>query len=133
MYLGLDLGGSGTRAALVDTDGQLLATGTGGPSGHLGGPAGRRLLARSLDATLASIGPLVGAEPCVIYAGTTGLSIPGRRDSLFLEFSRRFPTATVHVSNDALIAVWGGLAGREGVAVLAGTGSIALARSADGR
>ena len=41
--------------------------------------------------------------------------------------------ARVHVSNDALIALWGALAGREGVAVLAGTGSIALARSADGR
>ena len=27
MYLGIDLGGSGTRAALVDGDGQLLATG----------------------------------------------------------------------------------------------------------
>jgi glucosamine kinase len=132
MYLGLDLGGGGTRAALVDGAGQVLATGKGGPSGHLGGPAGRRLLVRALDVTLAPIAPLIGKQ-CVIHAGTTGLSIPGRRESLFLEFSRRFPLADVHVSNDALIALWGGLAGREGVAVLAGTGSIALARSADGR
>src|SRR5579859_2921643 len=134
MYLGIDLGGRGTRAVLVDDNGQLLATGQGGPSGHLGGPAGRRLLGRALDATLAPIAPLIhGAKSCVIHAGTTGLSIPGRGESLFLEFSRRFPGAEVHVSNDALIALWGGLAGREGVAVLAGTGSIALARASDGR
>ncbi|HLZ26724.1 MAG TPA: BadF/BadG/BcrA/BcrD ATPase family protein [Chloroflexota bacterium] len=134
MYLGIDLGGSGTRAVLVDGNGQLLATGQGGPSGHLGGPAGRRLLGRALDATLAPIAPLIhGAKSCVIHAGTTGLSIPGRGESLFLEFSRRFPGADVRVSNDALIALWGGLAGRQGVAVLAGTGSIALARAADGR
>src|ERR1700736_2604563 len=126
MYLGIDLGGSGTRAALVEGAGHVLATGKSGPSGHLGGPAGRRLLGRALDAALASIVPLIGSEPCVIHAGTTGLSIPGRSDSLALEFSRRFPQATVHVSNDALVALWGGLAGHEGVAVLAGTGSIAL-------
>jgi N-acetylglucosamine kinase-like BadF-type ATPase len=59
MYLGIDLGGSGTRAALVDDDGQLLATGKGVPSGHLGGPAGRRLLVRALDNTLAPIAPRV--------------------------------------------------------------------------
>jgi N-acetylglucosamine kinase-like BadF-type ATPase len=47
--------------------------------------------------------------------------------------SARFPTAEAHISNDALIALWGGLADRDGVAVLAGTGSIALARSGDGR
>lgn len=134
MYLGIDLGGSGTRAALVDSGGQLLAAGRGGPSGHLGGPAGRRLLGRALDATLAPIAPLIKADrSCVIHAGTTGLSIPGRSESLYLEFSRRFPAADVRVSNDALIALWGGLAGREGVAVLAGTGSIAMARAADGR
>jgi N-acetylglucosamine kinase-like BadF-type ATPase len=39
----------------------------------------------------------------------------------------------VIVSNDAVIAQWGGLGGQPGVAVLAGTGSIALARGADGR
>jgi N-acetylglucosamine kinase-like BadF-type ATPase len=134
MYLGIDFGGSGTRAALVDGGGELRATGKGGPSGHLGGPAGRRLLGRALDATLAPIAPLLlHSTACVIHAGTTGLSVPGRGESVALELSRRFPLAEVHVSNDALIALWGGLAGREGVAVLAGTGSIALARSADGR
>src|SRR5438128_61933 len=54
-FVGLELGGSGTRAALVDADGNLLATGQGVSSGHLSGAAGRRHLARALDGTLASI------------------------------------------------------------------------------
>jgi glucosamine kinase len=132
-FVGLDLGGSGTRAALVDADGNLRATGQGISSGHLSGAAGRRHLGRALDAALASVAPLIAGEQCVIHAGTRGLSIPGRRESLSLELSARFPNAQTHISNDALIALWGGLGGREGVAVLAGTGSIALARSGDGR
>jgi N-acetylglucosamine kinase-like BadF-type ATPase len=133
LYVGLDLGGSGTRAALVDADGRLLASGTA-QTGLLGaGAAGRRHLARALDAALASIAPRVGPERCSVFAGTRGLSIPGRRESLMLELSTRFSDAEVRVSNDALIALWGALAGRQGVAVLAGTGSIALARSEDGR
>jgi N-acetylglucosamine kinase-like BadF-type ATPase len=132
-FVGLDVGGSGTRAALVDADGDLLATGQGISSGHLSGAAGRRHLGRALDGALASIAPLIAGEQCVIHAGTRGLSIPGRRENLSLELSARFPSAQTHISNDALIALWGGLGGREGVAVLAGTGSIALARSGDGR
>ena len=133
LYVGLDLGGSGTRAALVDADGRLLASGTA-KTGLLGvGAAGRRHLARALDAALASIAPRVGGEPCSVFAGTRGLSVPGRRESLMLELTNRFSGAEVRVSNDALIALWGALAGRQGVAVLAGTGSIALARSENGR
>ena len=134
LFIGLDLGGSGTRAALADTTGRVLASGRG-PTGLRGGSgaAARRQLSRALAHALAPIAPLVAGEACVAFAGTRGLSITGRRDSLLLELKLRLPTAEVHVSNDALIALWGGLAGREGVAVVAGAGSIALARGADGR
>ena len=132
LYLGIDLGGSGTRAALAGADGHIVATGTG-PSGlHGRGSAGRRHLKRALDAALAAIAPTVGDQPCRVFAGTRGLSIPGRRENLQLELTSRFRGGDVQVSNDALIALWGGLAGRQGVAVLAGSGSIALARTAGG-
>ena len=111
-YVGLDLGGSGTRASLVDADGRLLASGTA-PTGLQGaGAAGRRHLSRAPDAALASIVPQASGERCKIFAGTRGLSIPGRRETLVLELSNRFPAAEVRVSNDALIALWGALAGR---------------------
>jgi N-acetylglucosamine kinase-like BadF-type ATPase len=133
VFIGIDLGGSGTRAALVAADGSVLATGRG-PSGLWGGAAtrpaaGRRHLARALNAALAPIAARAGREAGVVFAGTRGLSVAGRRESLYLELRTRFPSADVQVANDALIGLWAGLAGQPGVAVVAGAGSIALARS----
>jgi N-acetylglucosamine kinase-like BadF-type ATPase len=133
LFVGLDLGGSGTRAALANADGEVLATGLGPSAGHAMGASGRRQLARSVAAALAPIARRTRGSDCVVWAGTTGLSIPGRRDWLALELTSAFPGGRVEVSNDAHIALWGGLGAGAGVAVLAGTGSIAMARSADGR
>src|SRR5437660_7254985 len=95
LYIGLDLGGSGTRAALVDASGDVLGFGVGPPLGHLAGAAGRRRVARSLTTALAGITPLVRDATAVVWAGTTGLSLPGRRDMLALELTTRFPDARV--------------------------------------
>ncbi|MBV8717861.1 MAG: hypothetical protein JO020_10605 [Chloroflexi bacterium] len=131
LFIGIDLGGSGTRAALADADGAVLAIGRG-PTGLLARGGARRHLARALDAALAPIAAQVGDAECAVFAGTRGLSVPGRRELLELELHTRFPGARIRVTNDALIGLWGGLGGEPGVAVLAGSGSIALARNADG-
>jgi N-acetylglucosamine kinase-like BadF-type ATPase len=139
LYIGIDLGGSGTRAALAMADGEVLATGVGGPSGAHGGAAGRRHIERALDAALAPIAPrpkrddTCSLDTCSVYVGLRGLSVPGRRDAVAVYLSARLPQAQVKISNDATIALWGGLGGGDGVAVLAGTGSIAVARLKDGR
>ena len=80
LYVGLDLGGSGTRAALADAEGTVLATGQGRPIGHRRERRGSAPVGRSLDAALAPIAARVGTAPCVVHAGTRGLSLPGRRD-----------------------------------------------------
>jgi N-acetylglucosamine kinase-like BadF-type ATPase len=129
LFVGIDLGGSGTRAALVEADGTLLATGRG-PTGLRGGSSAGRQLARALDAALAPIASRVGSAACAVFAGTRGLSVPGRRERLELELTTRFRQARVQVANDALVGFWGGLAGQPGVAVVAGAGSIAFARDA---
>ena len=133
-FIGVDLGGSGTRAALADDTGEVLAIGRA-PTGLFGDNAAsaRRALAHALEQALAPMRQLVGGQLCAVCAGTRGLSIPGRRDLLLLELKERLPGTEVRVTNDAFIALWGGLAGREGVAVVAGSGSIALARDGHGR
>jgi N-acetylglucosamine kinase-like BadF-type ATPase len=133
LYVGLDAGGSGTRAALASASGELIAIGQGGPSGVLGGAAGQRILRRALAEALAPIVSGARSEPVTVHAGLRGLSIPGRREAALAELQAHFPRQRISISNDALIAQWGGLGGQPGVALLAGTGSIALARHADGR
>jgi N-acetylglucosamine kinase-like BadF-type ATPase len=131
-YLGIDAGGTGTRAVLVTADGQLVAIGKGSPTKQLIGAAGRRGIEQAVDATLA---PLVriGRRACVVQAGVTGITVPGKREAFSAAVRARLPHARIHVTHDAAIAAAGALAGAEGVAVVAGSGSIALARSADGR
>jgi N-acetylglucosamine kinase-like BadF-type ATPase len=133
LYVGVDAGGSGTRAALARADGDVLGAGQGGPSNHASGEAGRQRLFGALTAALEPLRPLVGDRECVVHAGVTGVSIPGKRDGVIECVTALFPRSHVHVSNDASTAVIGALAGREGVGVLSGTGAIALARTADGR
>jgi glucosamine kinase len=133
LFVGVDLGGGGTRAALVDAEGEVLVVGSGPPAGYATGATGRRHVARALAAALAGIAPRIAGESCGVWAGTTGLSIPGRRDWLALELTTRLPGGHVEVSNDAHIALFGALGTDPGVAVLAGTGSIAMARTSDGR
>ena len=133
LYVGIDAGGSGTRAALARADGEVLGVGLGGPSNHLSGEAGRRRLYSAFAAALEPLLPLVGNNECVVHAGVTGISIPGKRDVVVESISTLLPRSLVHVTHDASAAVVGALAGGEGVGVLAGTGAIALARAADGR
>jgi glucosamine kinase len=134
LYVGVDAGGTGTRAALATATGELLAIGQGGPSDHLGGAAGRRRLERALAQAITPLLPHIGSAPCAVHAGVRGLSIPGRSEATRNALARLLPTArAIDISTDAAIAQWGGLGGGEGVAVLSGTGSVALARGNDGR
>jgi N-acetylglucosamine kinase-like BadF-type ATPase len=133
MFVGIDAGGSGTRAALATVDGALQAVGFGGPSNSLTGEAGRRRLEEALHAALAPVAQRVGTGKCVVHGGVRSLSVPGKEEAFRAAVRQILPGAEVRVSNDARIALCGALGGSEGVAVLAGTGSIAMARAADGR
>jgi N-acetylglucosamine kinase len=133
LYIGIDAGGSGTRAALAGADGGVLAVGSGGASNHLSGAAGRRRLGRALHAALSPLLASIGDQECVIHAGVTGIGIPGKPEGCLEAIHELLPRASVHLTNDAPVAVVGALADGAGVGVLAGTGSIALARTTDGR
>ena len=128
-YIGIDAGGSGTRAALATASGNVLAMGFGGPSGVLGGPTG----ARQLRTVLAdALNALQAPDHVVVHVGLRGTSIRSRSAAALAELHSHFPERPISISNDAVIAQWAALAGQHGVAVLAGTGSIALARDAFG-
>ncbi len=133
LYIGIDAGGSGTRAALALPDGEVLAVGHGGPSNHLSGEPGLLRLRAALTAALEPLLPSVRGNRCVVYAGMTGVSIPGKREGAIATISELLPASRVEISHDASPAVVGALAGGDGVGVLSGTGAIALARAADGR
>ncbi|MFI2714579.1 N-acetylglucosamine kinase [Micromonospora sp. NPDC018662] len=142
VVVGLDVGGTSTRATAVSFDGTPLGTGRAGggnPTSHGAERAAAELLA-ALRAALA------GVDPTRVRAGVIGLAGAGRLladpdgraafDRAWAEAGLRCPY-TVH--GDALVAYASGTAAPDGTVLIAGTGAIAaqvhdlrLDRTADG-
>jgi glucosamine kinase len=130
-YLGIDAGGSNCRARLIDANGHVIGTGSGGTANARIGldPLYATLRAVS-DRAIAQAG-LTADQVATVRAGMgiAGISRPGVRDAL-RDFA--FPFASVAYETDAFIANLGAHGGADGAILILGTGSIAQVR-AEGR
>ncbi|MDG4799867.1 BadF/BadG/BcrA/BcrD ATPase family protein [Micromonospora sp. WMMD980] len=142
VVVGLDVGGTSTRATALGLDGARLGAGRAGggnPTSHGAERAAAELLAALRAA-------LVGVDPTRVRAGVIGLAGAGRLladpqgraafDRAWADAGLRCPY-TVH--GDALVAYASGTAAPDGTVLIAGTGAIAaqvrdlrLDRTADG-
>lgn len=129
--IGIDGGGTGTRARLYTAQGVLLGEGRAGPSGlGLGAEAAWRHVGQAVDAAFAAAG-LPSAEPalCAIGLGLAGAG----RDSAREAFLRADPGfAQLRLTRDVHALLVGAHAGRPGIVVAIGTGSVAAAQHRDG-
>ena len=130
--IGLDGGGTGTRARLADAQGRLLGTGKAGPSGLSQGIVQawahvQLAIQRAFnDAGL----PLAAPADCALGLGLAGANSP----ALAAAFKRADPGyAALVLDTDATTTLLGAHAGGPGVIIAAGTGSVGQARFADGR
>ncbi|MFG1955795.1 N-acetylglucosamine kinase [Micromonospora sp. NPDC048830] len=142
VVVGLDVGGTSTRAAALTLTGERLGTGRAGggnPTSHGAERAAEEIAAALRDA-------LADVAPARVRAGVIGLAGAGRLhadpagraafDRAWREAGLRCPYA---VHGDALVAYASGTAGPDGTVLIAGTGAIAagirglrLDRVADG-
>jgi glucosamine kinase len=122
--LGIDIGATRSRARLC-TGGQLTAE-SQGPSASLPA-AGQEQAEAALSALLDDL-KLGETEPLdAICAGSAGLSVPGAREFLHDHLAPlTWPGALTIVPDIQLVLPAAGLA--EGVAVVCGTGSVAVGR-----
>jgi N-acetylglucosamine kinase-like BadF-type ATPase len=121
LYLGLDGGQSSTTTLIGDESGRVLGTGRGGPCTQPGS------LGDSVRAALehAGVQSLVFEAACFGFSG-------GFADK---ESAARQMVNAKHYAftHDAFIALVGATGGKPGVVTIAGTGSIAFGRNAEGR
>lgn len=124
--LGLDIGGSSSRARL-SAGGRILAEAEGaGANVAVLAPG---LVERRIRELLASMGPI---EPVACCAGSAGAEVPAGRARLERLLQRLLLGCRVSVVHDArLVLAAAGL--DSGIALIAGTGSVAYGRNADGR
>lgn len=125
--VGVDAGGTHTRAALYDQEGNLHAQAQGGYGSMLVDP----------EAAMEHIGDVIeeclrGAGPNArIYVGAAGIHAGDNRQRLTAQLRRRFAQAAVRVEDDALMALYAITHGADSILVIAGTGSIGYGKRAD--
>jgi N-acetylglucosamine kinase-like BadF-type ATPase len=123
-------GGQSTTTALIgDATGFVVGCGRGGPCNHVAGPEARQRFAGAIGSCVRAALAQAG-EPedrrsfqaaCFGFSGG-----PADKEPLIREM---FEIGTLGVTTDALIALSGAAAGRPGIIVIAGTGSIAFGRN----
>ncbi len=129
--LGVDGGGTRTRALLADTHGRVLGQGEAGPSNALA--VGWRRAEASL---WLAVEHAAGGQQGRVQAAVFGLAgVSGQEDQQTVRRLRRhFPfIKSLTVENDGIIALYAGTRGAPGVLINAGTGTVAVGRGADGR
>ena len=131
LYLGIDGGQSSTTALIGDETGQVLGEGRAGPCNHAAAEEGRRKFLAAIRESVQKAAVAANIVDPVFEAACLGLS-GGPEDKEALA------KATIRarrylVTHDAHIALAGATAGKPGIIVIAGTGSIAFGRNASGK
>ncbi|HYY97068.1 MAG TPA: BadF/BadG/BcrA/BcrD ATPase family protein [Pyrinomonadaceae bacterium] len=132
--LGVDGGGTKTRAVVADSLGEVLGEGSAGPSNPLrvgvsdSTAAVREAVERAcLDAGVRRV-DLSAAE-----VGLAGVKREDIRERMRAALSAELGVESLEVVTDADIALYGATEGKPGLTVIAGTGSICCGVNARGR
>jgi len=131
--LGLDGGGSRTVCVVADEDARELGRGLGGASNHqsVGAEAARQAIAEAIAAARRAAGDPPLQAACM---GMAGLDRAEDEQILTGLLQPLLPEASLRLVPDFEIALVGGTGGRrEGVIVIAGTGSIAAGHNGSGQ
>jgi glucosamine kinase len=122
LFLGIDGGGTGCRAALADADGHVIGTGTAGPANIASDPTGAR--DNILAATRAALAQ-AGRDWADVAQLHAGLGLAGANVGACVErLLGDLPFASVRVETDGVAAVKGALRDRDGIVAALGTGSV---------
>lgn len=120
VYLGIDGGGTGCRAAVVDTGGRLLGQAEGASANVWTDPTGAlaNILATARQALAGA--PGVADADVVAVLGLAGANVSGAAERVVAAL----PFGRVRVESDAVVALKGALGDEDGIAAALGTGSV---------
>jgi N-acetylglucosamine kinase-like BadF-type ATPase len=133
--IGIDGGGTQTRAVVLDAAGQWVGQGRAGASGYAADPAHaqaalREAWTRACDAAGLSPSGVAGA-----FLGIAGVVTGTEREAVRKRAAELgfLPAARIGVDHDIAIAWAGAFAGEPGLAVISGTGSSCYGRNQAGQ
>jgi N-acetylglucosamine kinase-like BadF-type ATPase len=132
-FLGVDGGQSSTTAIIGDETGRVLGIGRGGPCNHVGASEARAKFVTAIHASVGAACFEAGLDAAAVRFASACLGFsggPADKQAILGEILR---SDRMLVTDDATIALSGALAGEPGIVIIAGTGSIAFGRNAQGR
>jgi N-acetylglucosamine kinase-like BadF-type ATPase len=129
----VDGGQSHTEAVVADEGGRVLGRGFGGPSNHAEQPGGRERLRNAITESVGEAlqkGNLPGIENTVFDSAHFGMT--GGADFKEAIITQAVNADRLAIGHDAPTALFGSTAGRPGIVVIAGTGSVVYGENAAG-
>ena len=132
-FLGVDGGQSSTKAVIGDETGRVLGSGSGGPCNHAAAGEGRARMERGVRDSLAAACGGAGLDAATISFEAACFGMSGGPDDKHAILASILRTKRLIVTTDAVIALAGATSAGQGIVVIAGTGSIAFGRNAEGR
>jgi N-acetylglucosamine kinase-like BadF-type ATPase len=133
LFLGVDGGQSSTTALIGDETGRVLGAGSGGPCNHVGKAEGAAKLKRALTESVGLACAAAGIEFAAARFEAACFGMSGGPQDKAAVIAEVLRIDTLVNTDDIVIGLSGATAGEPGIAVNAGTGSIACGRNAAGR
>lgn len=128
MIIGIDAGGTHTRASLFLADGKVIDSVAIDSVHPL--QVGYQTCGKRLAHLIVSLCEKNGIHPCAVSAGI-GLAGYGEDQAIRSQIEEAltcYLPCAYTLTNDVQIALYGALAGEDGIVIVAGTGSIAFAK-----
>src|SRR6266567_3392558 len=141
-FLGIDAGGTRTRALLRDSSGKILGRGTAGPANPLkvGFECSEREILRAARRAMrganlrsAQVGAGLRPAPTAVVVGLAGVDRPPVHHRLLRWLKKAIPAERHLLTSDAAIALAAAIGHAPGIAIISGTGSIGYAEDEHGR
>lgn len=136
LIIGVDCGGTRTRAALADRTGRVLGVGEAGGGNPRDGGAGRTLEAVGLAVGSAFAAAGQSRRPTAWAAlGIAGVASDTERASVRSALAplSLAPPDRIEITHDMRVALAGAFVGKPGIVLIAGTGSCCYGCGTDGR
>ena len=133
LFLGVDGGQSSTTLLIGDETGRVLGAGEAGPCNHAGAEDGRVRLERAVNQGLDAACRRAGLDAATVRFESACCGMSGGPDDKQAILAGLLRAQRLTVTTDAAIALYGATATGQGIAAIAGTGSIAFGRNAEGR
>ena len=140
LLLGVDAGGTASRAALTTLDGAAVGTGNAGPGNPSAqGVQAAQAIGSAVREALGDHDPAAVSAAVVGVAGISGLTNPAVSEAFEREWKDIGLDCPVRIVGDAVTAFAAGTTARSGAVLISGTGSVAalvdgldVVRTADG-